>query len=110
MLRLFPTIATLGTPRDITLQELRIVAPLRAAVRETAVLYCVQKDVRVLHAADPAFFERLKAAETMRTQELQRAGKWPHLWRVAGRYVNVAIFDVVDHDELHSTLCSALWR
>ena len=45
---------------------------------------------------------RLKA----RAQQLQRDGKWPHLWRVAGRYANISVFDVTDHDELHSVLSS----
>ena len=69
-------------------------------------LYCVQMDVRVPHDVDPARFERLKAEEKARAQELQRAGKWRHLWRVAGRYANVSILDVADHDELHAILSS----
>ncbi|WAM54016.1 muconolactone Delta-isomerase family protein, partial [Vreelandella venusta] len=28
------------------------------------------------------------------SQELQRQGKWRHLWRIAGSYANVSIFDV----------------
>ena len=39
-----------------------------------------------------------------RAQDLQRAGKWPHLWRIAGQYSNISIFDVADHDELHAIL------
>lgn len=41
----------------------------------------------------------LKARE--RSQELQRDGSWVHLWRVAGRYANVSVFDVGSPDELH---------
>ena len=67
-------------------------------------LYFVQMDVRVPHDLDHQRFEQLKAAEKARAQELQRAGKWRHLWRVAGRYANVSIFDVTDHDELHDIL------
>ena len=37
-------------------------------------------------------------------QELQRQGKWRHLWRVTGHYANVSIFDVESHDELHEAL------
>jgi len=69
-------------------------------------LYCVRMDVRVPHDVDADRFERLKAAEKVRAQELQRAGKWPHLWRVAGRYANVSVFDVADNDELHDILSS----
>lgn len=69
-------------------------------------LYHVRMDVRVPHDADPARFERLKAEEKTRAQELQRAGKWRHLWRIAGQYANVSVFDVADHDELHAILSS----
>ncbi len=67
-------------------------------------LYHVRMDVRVPTDGDPAVFERLKAAEKQRAQELQRSGKWLHLWRVAGEYANISIFDVADHDELHGIL------
>jgi len=67
-------------------------------------LYCVRMDVRVPHDVDPERFERLKAEEKARAQDLQRQGKWPHLWRVAGCYANISIFDVESHDELHAIL------
>lgn len=67
-------------------------------------LYHVRMDVRVPPDADPAAFARLKSAEKARAEELQRSGKWRHLWRVAGEYANVSIFDVADHDELHAIL------
>ncbi|MBD3743907.1 muconolactone delta-isomerase [Klebsiella pneumoniae] len=31
-------------------------------------------------------------------------GKWRHIWRVAGLYANVSIFDVQDAEELHQIL------
>ena len=37
-------------------------------------------------------------------QALQRDGRWPHLWRVAGRYANVSVLDVSSVDELHELL------
>lgn len=67
-------------------------------------LYHVRMDVHPPQGGDPAEFERLKAAEKARAQELQRSGKWVHLWRVAGMYANVSVFDVADHDELHAIL------
>jgi muconolactone D-isomerase len=67
-------------------------------------LYHVRMDVRPPHDIDPARFENLKAAEKERAQALQREGKWRHLWRIAGQYSNVSIFDVADHDELHGIL------
>jgi muconolactone D-isomerase len=63
-------------------------------------------DVRVPHDMDPAVFDRLKAEEKSRAQELQRAGKWVHLWRVAGQYANISVLDAADHDELHAMLFS----
>ncbi len=69
-------------------------------------LYCVRMDVRVPHGIDPAAFERLKAEEKSRAQDLQRAGKWVHLWRVAGQYANISVLDAGDHDELHAMLSS----
>ena len=67
-------------------------------------LYCVEMDVHVPRDVDPAVFDRLKAEEKARAADLQRAGKWRHLWRVAGRYANISIFDVASHDELHGIL------
>jgi muconolactone D-isomerase len=61
-------------------------------------------DVHVPHDMEADRFELLKAQEKARAQELQRQGKWRHLWRVAGQYSNVSIFDVADHDELHAVL------
>ncbi len=67
-------------------------------------LYCVHMDVRPPSDLDPERFERLKSEEKARAQELQREGKWRHLWRVAGRYANISIFDVASNDELHAIL------
>ncbi len=67
-------------------------------------LYHVRMDVRPPHGIDPAEFDRLKAEEKARAQELQRSGKWVHLWRIAGQYANVSVFDVGGHDELHALL------
>lgn len=46
----------------------------------------------------------IKAKEKAYSQDLQRQGKWVHLWRVAGRYANISIFDVESVDELHALL------
>ena len=67
-------------------------------------LYHVRMDVRPPHDVDPALLDRLKAEEKARSQALQREGKWPHIWRIAGQYSNVSIFDVEDHEELHGIL------
>jgi muconolactone D-isomerase len=69
-------------------------------------LFMVEMEVRLPPdmAADVA--EDLKAREREVAQRIQRDGKWPHLWRVAGRYANVSIFDVASPDELHDLLSS----
>ena len=67
-------------------------------------LYHVRMDVRPPHGMDPAMFDRLKAEEKARAEALQREGKWVHLWRIAGQYSNVSVFDVGSHDELHAIL------
>lgn len=46
----------------------------------------------------------LKQTEKGLAQRLQREGKWRHLWRIAGQYANVSIFDVDSVDELHALL------
>lgn len=69
-------------------------------------LFMVQMDLNVPYDIDSALFEDLKAREKALSQALQRAGKWPHIWRVAGRYANVSIFDVADAGELHEIMTS----
>ncbi|MGO6695623.1 muconolactone Delta-isomerase [Rhizobium johnstonii] len=44
------------------------------------------------------------AKERTYSQELQRSGKWRHIWRIVGEYANYSIFDVRDNDELHQIL------
>lgn len=48
--------------------------------------------------------EKLKTVERERAQVLQSSGKWRHLWRVAGKYANVSVFDVSGPPELHDIL------
>ncbi len=67
-------------------------------------LYHVRMDVHPPQGIDPALFDRLKAEERARAQDLQRDGKWLHLWRIVGQYSNISVFDVDSHDELHSLL------
>ncbi len=67
-------------------------------------LFHVEMKVSIPRDLDPEIAEGLKQTEKARAQELQRQGKWRHLWRVAGHYANVSIFDVESHDELHAIL------
>jgi muconolactone D-isomerase len=47
---------------------------------------------------------KIKQVEKEYAQKLQEQGKWRHLWRIAGQYANISIFDVSDVDELHQIL------
>jgi muconolactone D-isomerase len=69
-------------------------------------LFKVEMTVEVPTGFQAEQFEELKAAEKALAQELQRQGKWRHLWRVAGLYANVSIFDVESNSELHDLLMS----
>jgi len=69
-------------------------------------LFHVSMEVRLPPDMPASQAEDIKAREKARAQELQRQGKWPHLWRVAGRYANISILDVADADELHALLSS----
>ncbi|MGB5078682.1 MAG: muconolactone Delta-isomerase [Sphingorhabdus sp.] len=67
-------------------------------------LFMVEMTVNVPHDIDKQYLDRLKAMERERSEALQVQGKWRHLWRVAGRYANVSIFDVADPGELHDIM------
>jgi len=69
-------------------------------------LFHVEMNVRLPHDFPAEKAEALKQTERARAQELQRAGIWRHLWRVAGRYSNVSIFDVSGPQDLHDILSS----
>jgi muconolactone D-isomerase len=67
-------------------------------------LFHARMDVRLPHDLDPEVRADLVAREKAYSQELQRSGRWPHLWRIVGEYSNVSIFDVGSTDELHDLL------
>jgi muconolactone D-isomerase len=69
-------------------------------------LFHVGITVRIPPNADPDKINQLGAQEHERAKELQLQGKWVHLWRVAGKYANVSVFDVENADELHEILNS----
>lgn len=69
-------------------------------------LYCVRMEVNIPHDLDPAAVQSLKEREKARAIELQKQGKFVHLWRVVGQYANVSIFDCDSNDELHEVLGS----
>ena len=69
-------------------------------------LFQVEMHVRLPYEMPVEKADALKQTERARAQELQRAGIWRHLWRVAGQYSNVSIFDVPGPQDLHEVLSS----
>jgi muconolactone D-isomerase len=67
-------------------------------------LFHVRITVRMPHDIDPEKAKKLGAQEHERAAELQRDGRWLHLWRVAGQWANISIFKVESPAELHSIL------
>ena len=67
-------------------------------------LFHVRMDVHIPPDLDPDVRAETVAREKAYSQELQRKGTWPHIWRIVGEYSNISIFDVADNDELHTIL------
>lgn len=69
-------------------------------------LFHVRIDVRIPHDMNSERLAELSTREHEQAKELQLQRKWIHLWRVAGKYTNVSIFDVESAAELHEILSS----
>lgn len=67
-------------------------------------LFLVRMDVNIPHDLPAAQADDIKAREKAYAQQLQREGRWRHLWRVAGEYANYSVFDAGSNDELHGLL------
>ena len=67
-------------------------------------LFHVAIAVHVPPNIDRDKLQELSEREHVRAAELQRQGKWLHLWRVAGQWANISIFKVSDPAELHEIL------
>ncbi|MRW89801.1 muconolactone Delta-isomerase [Duganella sp. FT80W] len=67
-------------------------------------LFHVRMNVSLPTAMPADQAAKLKADEKALAQQLQNEGKWRHLWRIAGQYANISIFDVASVDELHALL------
>lgn len=101
-------IADLGLPPNLPFRTGRRAVAHRAAgsveKAELTVLFHVRMDVRLPHEMDPDTRARLVAREKAYSQQLQRSGKWPQIWRIVGEYSSYSIFDVESNDELHSLI------
>jgi len=63
-------------------------------------------EVNIPADMDAEELAKLREAEKNRAIEMQKSGKFVHLWRVAGRPANISIFDCESNDELHELLTS----
>jgi muconolactone D-isomerase len=67
-------------------------------------LFLVHMQVNMPHDLAPDKANDIKAREKAYAQDLQRQGKWQHLWRIVGEYANYSVFDVQSNDELQDLL------
>jgi len=67
-------------------------------------LFHVRMDVNIPPSLDADVKAELLAKEKAYSQDLQRSGKWRHIWRIVGEYANYSVFDVEDNAELHQLL------
>lgn len=67
-------------------------------------LFMVQMTVKKPHDIDPDVWADIITREREYGQKFMKNGKFPHIWRVVGKFANVSIFDVESTDELHQIL------
>lgn len=67
-------------------------------------LFQVRMDVNIPLDMPAEQASQIKATEKAYSQDLQRQGKWRHIWRITGQYANISIFDVESNEELHNIL------
>ncbi len=67
-------------------------------------LFAVTMQVNLPPDMDEAVKADILAREKSYSQELQKSGVWPHIWRCVGQYSNLSIFDVDSNQTLHDIL------
>jgi muconolactone D-isomerase len=72
--------------------------------KENTMLFHVHMIVKIPHDMPAAMADDIKAREKVYAQNLQKQGKWLHLWRIVGEYANYSVFDVESNDELQKLL------
>lgn len=66
--------------------------------------YYFEFHVTVPQDMPPEQFQMLRDEERKIVYALQETGEMRHLWRVAGQFASIGIFDVTDHDRLHAVV------
>lgn len=67
-------------------------------------IFHVRMDVNIPRDIEQEELSKILLKEKEYSQELQRQGKWRHLWRITGEYSNISVFDVESNEELHNLL------
>lgn len=65
-------------------------------------LFLARMDVNFPTDMDPEVMADFQAQEKAYSADLQERGIMKAIWRVVGEYANYSVYDVNDHDELHS--------
>jgi muconolactone D-isomerase len=69
-------------------------------------IFHVEMKVNIPSHIDEQTVADLKKREKELAQGYQENGKWVYLWRIAGAYANISIFNVNSPDELHEIITS----
>jgi muconolactone D-isomerase len=69
-------------------------------------IFHVEMQVNIPYDLDEQQVIQLKAREKEISQAYQQSGKWVYLWRIAGQYANISIFDVESPAELQEIMTS----
>lgn len=67
-------------------------------------LFHVKMTVQLPHDMPAQTADEIKQRERDMALRLQADGRWRHLWRIAGQYANISVFDVPDAQALHDLL------
>lgn len=67
-------------------------------------LFAVKMDIHLPADMDADKRADLLAREKDYSQQMQKSGVWPHIWRCAGQYSNLSVLDVESNQHLHDVL------
>ena len=67
-------------------------------------LFGVKMDINLPADMDADKRADLLAREKEYSQQMQKSGVWPHIWRCAGQYSNLSVLDVDSNQHLHDIL------
>src|SRR5246127_619387 len=89
-------------PRELRLRSRRELTQARRSGDN--VLFAVTMDVDLPPDMGDSTKAETLALEKAYSQDLQRSGRWRHIWQIAGKDSNLSIFDVADSEELLNIL------